>query len=207
MKTAIVTQNLVYNDFKKGYQDELTHDVIEYFNKFNISLIPISNKKYSEKLLLDIIDNTKAKILILTGGNNISKNLNKNNRDILEKKLIKIFLKKRYPILGICRGMQILNVFFNGKISKIDGHVRKNHKLIIDKNFDYFLPKTVNSYHNFAITQKNLSKVFEPIAFDIKGNIESFINIQRKCLGIMWHPERDKRVKKDYKLIKKIINV
>ena len=206
MKTAIVTQNLVYNDFKKGYQDELTHDVIEYFNKFNISLIPISNKKYSEKLLLDIINNTKAKILILTGGNNISKNLNKNNRDILEKKLIKIFLKKRYPILGICRGMQILNVFFNGKISKIDGHVRKNHKLIIDKNFDYFLPKTVNSYHNFCIPVCPEGYII--ISKSDDNIIEAIKHRSLPWEGWMWHPEREANfTKRDVERLKALFGI
>ncbi len=64
--------------------------------------------------------------LILTGGSDInpkfygeavngSVNID-DDRDVLEFALIKAFVDAKKPILGICRGYQILNVYFGGTL-------------------------------------------------------------------------------------------
>ena len=39
-------------------------------------------------------------------------------RDDLEYKIIKAFVDRRKPIWGICRGIQILNVYFGGTLTQ-----------------------------------------------------------------------------------------
>ena len=45
----------------------------------------------------------------------------------VEKKLIKYSLKKNIPLLGICRGMQMIAKVYNIKLSKMKGHVGVKH--------------------------------------------------------------------------------
>ena len=70
------------------------------------------------------------------------------NRDIIETKLYKICKKKNIPLLGVCRGMQVINLLEGGKIHKIRNHVSKIHNLKLKKKFikEYILPKKVNSF-------------------------------------------------------------
>ena len=60
----------------------------------------------------------------------------------------------------------------------------------------------LNSYHNFAITK--LGKKLIKIACAEDGSIEAFKHFDKRILGIMWHPERYKKIKKfDLQFIKK----
>ena len=64
----------------------------------------------------------------------------------------------------------------------------------------------VNSYHDYAIY--DLNKDLYSLATAKDGTHEAFININKKILGIMWHPERNKIFKKtDIKLIKEYLEI
>ena len=60
----------------------------------------------------------------------------------------------------------------------------------------------VNSYHDFSIVK--LGRSLDNLAFTKDGSIEAFKHKRKKILGIMWHPERYKKIKKfDLDFIKK----
>ena len=64
--------------------------------------------------------------------------------------MIKYSIKK-YPILGVCRGMQVINFFL--KVSKLELMVYElSIKFFKDKFFKKSL--SVNSFHNFGIPAK-----------------------------------------------------
>ena len=191
-----ITSNI--KKYYKGYIDFIDHYWINAFEKKNINyfLIP-NNKKLSEKLI------SKIDFLILSGGNDIViKNKESLIRNNIEKNLIKRSLKKKIPIIGICRGAQLLNIFFKGKISKIDGHMRTRHNIFLNKN--KIINKRVlrvNSFHNYGILPKEISKKFKILATDKDKNIEMYISNYNKIIGVMWHPEREKNLINLYKLI------
>ena len=99
------------------------------------------------------------------------------------------------------QGFQYLNILNGGKIKRINNHVSVNHKISIVnkervfKNLTKFIDTKVNSYHNFGITIKDLSKRFRILA-SIDQYVESAVNINESQLGIMWHPEREKKFSK-----------
>lgn len=136
-----------------------------------------------------------------------SKDCGKSNpkRDAAELKILEVYLPTNKPILCICRGMQILNVFFGGTlhqdISKMQT-VKHNrflsrkagsHEVMVKthtklgKIFSEIMVK-VNSMHHQAIDQ--LGPGLTPSGVSPDGFIESVeVFLHPFCIGVQWHPE------------------
>lgn len=127
-------------------------------------------------------------------------------RDDNEIKILKEFLKTEKPILGICRGHQLLNVYFGGTLyqdlSYFENESLKHrqevypelevHKVLIEKKsiLESLYGESIrtNSFHHQAI--KKLGKGFKAIAKSSDGIVEAIEKVDHKfCLGIQWHPE------------------
>ncbi len=193
----IISNN--YKKYYKTYIDFIDHYWINYFKlkKFSFFSVPnINNYKinFSKK---------KIKLIILPGGNNVfSKDKISKTRLKIEFNLIKYAIRNNIPILGICRGMQVINLFFKGRQNKVNGHMRTKHKIFFKKKI--FNKKTliVNSYHNFGISSKKISKKLQIIAVDKDDNVEILKHKKNNIYGFMWHPERNKTYKELNKIIK-----
>tara|TARA_B100000123_G_scaffold261205_1_gene228208 strand:- start:127 stop:783 length:657 start_codon:yes stop_codon:yes gene_type:complete len=177
--------------------------IFYYFQSLGLSCS--SSYVTKKKELIRIAKNFDS--LILCGGGNIyeieRKKLNF-LRDKFEISLIREFLKRKKPIIAICRGFQLLANNTKNKIVKINKHVRKNHRInILKKNkyidYDYI---NSNSFHNYAV--KNLNKDFQINGVTNDGSIEIATNLKKKILCMMFHPERNNISKK--KIDKTIIN-
>ena len=209
MNRIAFTQRITKEKNYKEIRDCLDQNWINLAFKLNsIPLIlPNVDKKHTNKIL----NICKPNLIVLTGGNDISQKIKNDNkiykkRDDFELSLIRYSIKNSIPLIGICRGMQLINIFFEGKISKIQDHVRRKHKIFfLKKNKNIFTDK-VNSFHNWGIKFKDLGKNLDILATDKENNIESFIHKSKKIIGIMWHPERNKFFnKKDVILFKKLL--
>ena len=103
--------------------------------------------------------------------------------------------KNSIPTLGICRGMQVINDYFEGNIlKKFDKeHVNNDHVIHLENNFVFNERKSivVNSYHNNIIELETLGKDLVPFAKHEKDqSIEGFMHLKFPIKGVMWHPER-----------------
>ena len=110
------------------------------------------------------------------------------NQDRREIALIKASIDADLPVLGICRGMQMLNYWSGGKLNKVSNYVGKSHRILPTVNIKNW-PRKVECYHKLAISKC-------PPDFDIKAIYEDGIiaAIKHKFLpweGWMWHPERE----------------
>ncbi|MEX3074492.1 gamma-glutamyl-gamma-aminobutyrate hydrolase family protein [Vibrio alginolyticus] len=148
--------------------------------------------------------------IILSGGNSITE-LDPNaddsapERDQFEYALIQYALEHDLPLIGVCRGMQIINHYFGGAFKQVEGHIATQHELI-HLSADYDLPTSVNSFHRWAIPSTGLASPLRAIASDNMGNIEAFTHESRPVLGIMWHPEREDVFNQlDINLLKRVI--
>ena len=138
-------------------------------------------------------------------------------RTEFEMDLINLFIKSQKPILGICGGSQLINVYFKGTlIQDIEtdiNHEQHNprnetsHEIVLEeesyfKKFNSNENIYVNSAHHQAVDKLGIDLVVDAKAPD--GIIEAFHHISHSyCMGIQWHPEFlitdfDKRVIKDF---------
>ena len=123
------------------------------------------------------------------------------NRTLSEISYIEEFAKQNKKILGICGGMQLINVHFGGSLiqdinsqlnTKIDHSKAKYHKIKILKNtiirrITSSSDLRVNTYHHQCIDVLGRNLIASSRTSD--GIIESFESINKKILGIQWHPE------------------
>ncbi len=197
-KYILISQSLIYNKARNELSDFIDTRLINFFTKLNYIPITISNFYNNPNFYLNSFT---FSAIILTGGSDFGKFP---RRDKLENNLIKYSIRKKVPLIGICRGMQMINRFFNGKLVKIDNHVKVKHLIL---NVKSKKKEVVNSYHNYAIYEKTMHKNLSVLHRCFNDNsIESFKHKKHKILGIMWHPEREKKFKDfDKKLIKNFI--
>lgn len=172
-------------------------------------------------------DISKCDGFVLTGGVDVhpsfyngkaeyenSPDLHECDRDIFEEKIYRYSQMNNLPLLGICRGMQLVNVLQGGKLiqdldssnqkhRKEEENTDKEHTIITGK--DTLLYKIagspsghVNSAHHQAIDPNALGenlkanahdeddeKIIEGLEFNDKTN-KAFM------LCVQWHPERMK---------------
>lgn len=119
-------------------------------------------------------------------------------RDQLELSCIHSFLKEKKPILGICRGMQILNIAFGGSLCQhlptAALHLAQGaevfHPLALSGGLKKLYGKTlsVNSSHHQGV--ERLGRGLLPLAQAEDGLIEAFCHESLPVLGVQFHPER-----------------
>ena len=173
-----ITQRVL--NFENQSIDKLDDEWLDFLDKCNIDfeLIPNDNKIINENYL------KKFSGIILSGGNSlVSCGGDAPNRDQVEKKIFRWAIKKNVPILGVCRGMQVIQEVYGLKLKRVYGHVKKRQTIRVDDN----LYRT-NSYHNYGTKKTCMDlKVF---ANSDDGVVKAFYVTNKKIVGIMWHPER-----------------
>jgi len=147
--------------------------------------------------------------LLISGGGDIApsyyheKKLQKTTkvpkkRTDFELSLLKEVIRLRKPVLGVCYGMQLINIFRGGtlyqdidsQVTVAKDHKKDYHLIMITEN--RFLRKgrfSVNSSHHQAV--KKLGKGLTAFARSTDDLIEAFFQKDYPFLvGIQWHPER-----------------
>lgn len=153
--------------------------------------------------------------LLLTGGDDVAPvrygQTNCGSVDIDEKRdqaeldLISAFLKAKKPILGICRGHQILNIALGGTlIQDLPEPVKLFHTYDSEKETERVHPVhavpgcwfeetwgrvfPVNSHHHQAVDV--LGKGLIPLLWSEGGVVEGMIHESLPILCVQFHPER-----------------
>src|SRR5687767_10089520 len=122
------------------------------------------------------------------------------DRDALELPAARKAIDDKMPVLGICRGFQLLNVVLGGSlVQHLDGHGRDpegrsgQHAAAVAEGSQLasILGKSsvrVDSSHHQAVRAENLAPGLRPSATTEDGLIEAFE--ADGVLAVQWHPER-----------------
>ena len=118
-------------------------------------------------------------------------------RDGRELALVDEFLRAGKPIVGICRGLQLLNVYFGGTLRQyIEGHSQIDgvDRLHIINTAPGLLRElygtrcTVNSAHHQAVWR--LGTGLQVFACAEDGTVEAVGHRTLPVFAVQWHPER-----------------
>lgn len=174
--------------------------------------IPVVIPRYGSDGQFDALV-AKLDVLILTGGEDISPSrygaepspkLGTVNdpRDRFDTRLLAAARRRNLPVVGICRGCQLLNVGFGGSLWQdlpsefpAGGVKHRNVRHMVSIAPDSRLARatgkteaTVNSFHHQAV--RDLAPGFRITAQSPDGVVEAIECDTYPAIGVQFHPER-----------------
>jgi gamma-glutamyl-gamma-aminobutyrate hydrolase PuuD len=122
--------------------------------------------------------------VVLTGGNDPAVlGGDAPERDAVENAVLDWAAARGLPVLGVCRGMQVIQLRFHIPLHRVEGHVAARQVIQIDGQ-----RKEVNSYHHFGAIDSRPPLDVWAMADD--GVVKAVRHSSEPITGIMWHPER-----------------
>lgn len=157
---------------------------LDYFESNNLIVVFLTLNNY--KYLINSLS-----CLALIGGGDVNPKIYNSldtldydyELDKLEFLLIKEALNRKLPIFGICRGLQILNIYFGGNLKEIPTSHLGLHNIKLKND----VVKNVNSFHHLCID--TLASNFSILAKSNDFVIEEIEDKKRMIFAIQYHPE------------------
>jgi len=166
-----------------------------------------------EVIWLDLRRKVKGPLL-LCGGADIGKDPERDEKEFI---WIKQALDASYPILGLCRGMQILNTYFGGSVKDISDAIVEDHKAAnFAENIDHSgKPSQFHMVEELSGTLMNVNSRHHQhcdviadnfktthISYPMYSVIEGLEDVDQKIWAVQWHPERMESEYNEYPLSK-----
>lgn len=187
----------------------------QYLNYLNEhDLLPVI-LKWNDLNIDEVIDSCDGFIIsggldidpIFYGEDDQKSVLTKAEIDFLDRKIVNYCKDNKKPLLGICRGIQAINVFLGGSLYQdIPGHQGGMHVLRGDGKFFEERFET-NTFHHQAI--KYLAKGLVPLAYstDELELIEAVKHEKLPIIGVQWHPELMPKAKESMLIMDEFIRL
>ena len=146
-------------------------------------LMPLALPNVAE-VALALCAGTEVAGLLMTGGNDLAEcGGDAPERDAVETALLDWAEQRGLPVMGVCRGMQVIQRRFAVGLRRVEGHVAGRQVIRVEGE-----PREVNSYHHFAAFDSRPPLDVWAVADD--GVVKAVRHSARPITGIMWHPER-----------------
>ena len=187
MKYGYVSQRSVLLSDRGETRDCLDRRLFNFFFDIGYYLVQVpnsdrilNNKLSKDQLLSDIVFPCNPSLIILSGGDDLN---SCELRDKVELALLDFAFAKSVPVIGICRGMQMICAHFGVGLTPVQSHAATRHYVT------GLINREVNSYHNYGV--KLQPEGFEVLARSADGCVEAIRHEGYGVLAMMWHPERE----------------
>ena len=191
MKKVLVTQRLHEAESYREVRDSLDVRWAEFLHQVGLLLFPVP----SHFPVDSIWDMAPWDGVIFTGGGDIGQVHDdplSRRRDDMEIKILSRAIEQDLPVVGICRGMQLIASQFGANCQSCTGHVATRHVISPTKDtvYDSYLEalQNVNSFHNQAI--QNVTGELR-VSATSDGVVEAIEHRRLRLFACMWHPERE----------------
>ena len=182
-------------------RDSISHDWLAHLASWRMTPLLIPNLIDSPEAYLESL---APDLLVLTGGGDPGATP---ERDATESRLLAHALARALPVLGVCRGMQMVNLHFGGRLATVEGHVAQPHPVQLAAAWQplYGARVTVNSFHALGVAPDGLAQELVAFAHDADGNVEALHHAVRPLAAVMWHPERAEAPEGDRRLVERLV--
>ena len=188
MKIIGITQRIDLIPEREEARDTLDQRLVSFIQSTGNTPVQIPNaldkagnsNAEEPKNLVIWLETIRPQGFVFSGGQNIGE---KPVRDQTEGWLLNYAFSKNLPVLGICRGMQMIASYAGVGLHRVKNHVAKRHQI------HGIVNGRVNRFHEFAIDA--CPSGFEVIARGDDDEIEAIAANGMDCEAWMWHPERE----------------
>lgn len=204
MTRVMVTMRSIRDPATDELRDSLSHDWVTYLDdNLDVTAVPIANDLSDP---VETLEELSPDALLLTNGEDLGAF---RSRDRTERALIDAATDAGLPVLGVCRGHQVLNDYYGGDVVTIDTHRETTGETgqepialhggtehaveVRDGPIATYLPDRidVNSYHDDGVLADSVAPALETFAVTEDGEVvEGLYHPDRPVLSIQWHPER-----------------
>lgn len=199
LRIAAVSQRVDRFPDRDETRDSLDQALAVWLAKAGVAAFPVPNSLVaplaSEISVAVWLDELAPDLVVLSGGNDVGEFA---VRDATETAMLIWAERNSRPVLGICRGMQMMGVAAGGALVRLEGHVRTHHELGGD------WPGRVNSFHNFGFMQSPTG--YRVLSRTGDGGIEAMRHESMPWEGWMWHPEREAHREQDIQRLAQLLN-
>jgi putative glutamine amidotransferase len=180
-----VSQRVDFFHERGEQRDALDQRVSQWISKLGCIPVPIPNNmggfiSDDDVSLQQWLAELNLQAFVLSGGNDIGE---APERDQTERQILDYASSNNMPLLGICRGMQMMGIWSGASLKPVSGHVRTRHRLQGN------ISSEVNSFHNLSL--EGCPAGFAVLATTEHGEIEAISHQSLPWEGWMWHPERE----------------
>lgn len=180
MKPVVVSQRVEHLGERAERRDALDDRLVRWLADADFLVFPIPNVLHLSDELPEWLKHVEPCGFVLSGGGDIGLDP---HRDATETALLDFAQVRQLPVLGICRGMQLMGAHSGTGLKQVEGHVRSRHRL------QGAVAGDANSFHSLALTQ--CPNGYEVIARSEDSEIEAIKHLTLPWEGWMWHPERE----------------
>lgn len=209
--SIIVDQGGMFPGYKRCYVNEDYVSAVMKAGGIPI-IIPMSQQTDILYEQVEMLDG-----LIMSGGHDVAPRFYKQEpqpklgeilpeRDLFDFKLLELAQEKQIPVLGICRGFQIINVYLGGSLYQDLSYapqdclkhwqgsqpMQTTHSVKLKAGS--YLEKIVNcdelmvnSFHHQIV--KDVASSLNPVAYAKDGVVEAVESHDHLLVAVQWHPE------------------